>query len=78
MGAPKAVGRGVQLMGRYMVELGMTPAARSRVMADAPILRAMVTEPIRIERVIVDPAHNRRPYDPAEAVEGARKQGGDA
>ena len=27
----------LELMGRYMVELGLTPAARSRVMADSPI-----------------------------------------
>jgi P27 family predicted phage terminase small subunit len=45
--------RQLELMGRYMVELGLTPAARSRVMADAPIA---ATEPLRIVRVIVDPA----------------------
>ena len=27
----------LELMGRYMVELGMTPAARSRVLAGCPI-----------------------------------------
>ena len=27
----------LELMGRYMVELGLTPAARSRVMAGSPI-----------------------------------------
>ena len=37
-----------------MVELGLTPAARSRVMADAPLMAAVATEPIRIERVIID------------------------
>jgi P27 family predicted phage terminase small subunit len=48
--------RQLELMGRYMVELGLTPAARSRVMADSPIAaRYMVSpEPIEITRVIVD------------------------
>ena len=58
-----------------MVELGLTPAARSRVMADAPIATqyAVSPVPLRIERVIVDPAGNRRTYDPAEAEAWARK-----
>ena len=38
-------------MGRYMVELGLTPAARSRVMEDTPMASP---EPIRITRRIVD------------------------
>ena len=51
----------LELMGRYMVELGLTPAARSRVMADSPLgPRCVVsTEPLRIERVIVEPVHHR-------------------
>jgi P27 family predicted phage terminase small subunit len=54
----------LELMGRYMVELGLTPAARSRVMSDSPIGRPMVSpEPLRIERVIVEPA--RRESEPA-------------
>ena len=36
----------LELMGRYMVELGMTPAARSRVMAGNPM--ALQIEPIVI------------------------------
>ena len=44
----------LELMGRYMTELGMTPAARSRVMADSPLRYAVATEPMRIERVIVE------------------------
>jgi P27 family predicted phage terminase small subunit len=59
----------LELMGRYMVELGMTPAARSRVMADAPITTRYVPEPLRIERVIVDPA-------PPETGRGERTGGG--
>jgi P27 family predicted phage terminase small subunit len=43
----------LELMGRYMVELGLTPAARSRAMSDAPLVVA--SEPLRITRVIVDP-----------------------
>ena len=34
------VNKQLELMGRYMVELGLTPAARSRVMADSPIVPA--------------------------------------
>jgi hypothetical protein len=70
----------LELMGRYMVELGLTPAARSRVMADALIATryAVATEPMRIERVIVDPAGNRRPFDAAAADEWARKHCGEA
>jgi P27 family predicted phage terminase small subunit len=53
----------LELMGRYMVELGLTPAARSRVMADSPVAtRYMVSpEPLRIERVIVEADGSRRP-----------------
>src|SRR5262245_4018599 len=42
----------LELMGRYMVELGLTPAARSRVMAGSPIRGVVATEPMRIEQVI--------------------------
>ncbi len=43
----------LEIMGRYMVELGLTPAARSRVMADSPIMGRGL--PLRIERVIISP-----------------------
>ena len=47
----------LELMGRYMVELGLTPAARSRVSGGGAVApRGYVSaEPICIERVIVDP-----------------------
>jgi P27 family predicted phage terminase small subunit len=53
----------LELMGRYMVELGLTPAARSRVMADSPLATRYVVspEPMQITRVIVDPPR-REPY----------------
>jgi P27 family predicted phage terminase small subunit len=41
----------LELMGRYMIELGMTPASRSRV---TTLAVASVAEPLRITRVIVD------------------------
>jgi P27 family predicted phage terminase small subunit len=45
----------LEIMGRYMVELGLTPAARSRVAADAAVTRYTVSrEPIEIKHVIVD------------------------
>jgi P27 family predicted phage terminase small subunit len=66
----------LELMGRYMVELGLTPAARSRVMTDAPILPAAAIEPIRIERVIIDP--RPRGHDAAAADAWARKHCGEA
>ena len=47
----------LELMGRYMVELGLTPAARSRVMADTPIIGSAA--PLRIERVIISPEDRR-------------------
>ena len=56
----------------------MTPAARSRVMADAPIVAAVATEPIRIERVIVDPVRTGRDHDVAAADAWARKHCGEA
>jgi P27 family predicted phage terminase small subunit len=66
----------LELMGRYMVELGLTPAARSRVMSDAPIVAAVATEPIRIERVIIDP--RPRGGDAAAIDAWARKHCGEA
>jgi hypothetical protein len=50
-------------MGRYMVELGLTPAARSRVMTGNPIAtRYLVSpEPLQIERVIADGDGFHRP-----------------
>ena len=43
----------LEVMGRYMVELGLTPAARSRVMANS--LLASPTPQLRIEQLISDP-----------------------
>ena len=42
----------LELMGRYMVELGLTPAARSRVMANCGPEPAFV--PVQIRRIILD------------------------
>ena len=42
----------LEIMGRYMVELGLTPAARSRVLTAAALSPS--TPPIRIERIILD------------------------
>jgi hypothetical protein len=68
----------LELMGRYMVELGLTPAARSRVMSDAPLLPAVATEPLRIERVIVDARPKPQAYDAEAADAWARKHCGEA
>jgi hypothetical protein len=46
------VNKQLEIMGRYMVELGMTPAARSRVMADSVV---PPQEVMTIRRVIVSP-----------------------
>ena len=64
------VNKQLELMGRFMVELGMTPAARSRVLADAaPATQYRVaTEPMLIERIIVDPIGPNRSGD-ARAIE---------
>jgi P27 family predicted phage terminase small subunit len=48
----------LELMGRYMVELGLTPAARSRVMAGAPLA---VAPPEPIDIYLVAPAHDGKP-----------------
>ena len=61
-----------------MVELGLTPAALSRVMAEAPLLPAVVAEPIRIERVIVDPRPKPQGHDAEAADAWERKHGGEA
>ena len=45
----------LEIMGRYMVELGMTPAARSRVLASAPIV-SPPAEPLQITWRVVDPS----------------------
>lgn len=42
----------LEIMGRYMVELGLTPAARSRVLTSAALSPPAL--PIRIERIILD------------------------
>jgi P27 family predicted phage terminase small subunit len=68
----------LELMGRYMSELGMTPAARSRVMSDAPLLPAVATEPLRIERVIIDPRPKPQTHDSVAADAWARKHCGEA
>ena len=47
----------LEIMGRYMVELGLTPAARSRVMADSPIMGRGL--PLQIERIIISPEDSR-------------------
>jgi P27 family predicted phage terminase small subunit len=53
----------LELMGRFMTELGMTPAARSRVEA---IVAPQALGPLVIERVIVSPEPRRdRPGDAA-------------
>ncbi len=53
----------LELMRRYMVELGLTPAARSRVMADSPIRTQyrVSPEPIQIQRYIVSPGCDGQP-----------------
>ncbi len=58
----------LELMGRYMVELGLTPAARSRVASGAGIPRGYVSpEPIQITRIILDgPATETTPAARAE------------
>lgn len=43
----------LELMGRYMAELGLTPASRSRIASLAPMLLA---EPLTIQRIIIAPA----------------------
>lgn len=52
----------MELMGRYMGELGLTPAARSRVAAPAP---AQLPQIDVIKRVIVAPADARAEEDTA-------------
>jgi P27 family predicted phage terminase small subunit len=42
----------LELMGRYMVELGLTPAARSRVMGTAALSPPSL--PVQIRRIILD------------------------
>ena len=49
------------------------PAARNRVIPDAPILAAVATEPIQIERVIIDHRQNSSDNDAAAADAWARK-----
>lgn len=43
----------MELMGRYMAEIGLTPASRSRIVSFAPMQQA---EPITIQHIIVEPA----------------------
>ena len=55
-------------MGRYMVELGLTPAARDRVASGADLPRGYVSPgPIQITGIIIDgPATQRTPAARAE------------
>ncbi len=50
----------LELMGRYMVELGLTPAARSRVSPRA-LAAPPEPEPIEIDRYLVTPGANGGP-----------------
>jgi P27 family predicted phage terminase small subunit len=49
----------LELMGRYMTELGLTPAARSRVFSTA--MRPMEEEPVHIEIISVAPGEDGGP-----------------
>ena len=49
------VNKQLELMGRYMTELGMTPASRARVAVGGGGMALVAAEPIRIVRRIVDP-----------------------
>lgn len=59
------ISKQLELMGRYMTELGMTPASRARV---AAIVAPHAQEPLVIRRVIV--AHEPRDH---QSGDGARK-----
>ena len=55
----------LELMGRYMVELGLTPAARSRVLGSAAL--SPPSGPVQITRIILDgPATETSPACRAE------------
>ena len=48
------INKQLELMGRYLVELGMTPASRSRVIGTAaPTQYAVASEPMVIQRIIL-------------------------
>ena len=66
----------LELMGRYMVELGLTPAARSRMLGSAAL--SPPTAPIhRIERIIIDgPATATTPACRGELLVSHRQEGG--
>jgi P27 family predicted phage terminase small subunit len=70
--------RQLELMGRYMVELGLTPAARSRVAACLP---APGSEPVEIRLNIVRPdpraLEESRPAATMDARAWPAKHGGD-
>ena len=69
----------LELMGRYMAELGMTPAARSRVIGPAPTVRGVVsTEPMIIKRIILAGPEDdtRSPGYELEAAEWAAEHCG--
>lgn len=55
-----------ELMGRYMAELGLTPAARARLDLPTP---AVATHAARIERVIIQAADVGEALDANEAVD---------
>lgn len=65
--------RQMELMGRYMAEIGLTPASRSRI---AVSTAGEQYEPItRIEMVIVDPKETRNQTEkPAEQQSGRGEQ----
>jgi P27 family predicted phage terminase small subunit len=67
----------LELMGRYMVELGITPASRSRVMAGtAGIHNIVSSEPLQIVRRLVDPPAQRSPHGELSAEAWLAKHGG--
>ena len=48
------INKQLELMGRYLVELGMTPASRSRVIGTAaPTQYGVASEPLVIQRIIL-------------------------
>jgi hypothetical protein len=59
------INKQLELIGRYLVELGMAPASRSRVMADTgTATRSTVSsESMETRRVIVTPGQDDAPRD---------------
>jgi hypothetical protein len=69
------INKQLEMMARYMTEMGMTPAARSRMMP-ALCTVAPAPETIRIERIIVTPGENGGPptREPYAAIEVDNKR----